>query len=481
MLDRTVLVVDMDGTLVLTDTLHEAVFSHVAHDVRRLFPLASWIGAGKAAFKRRLADACVLAGDALPLDPEVVALVRAARAEGRRTALVSAADQRQVEAVAAHLGLFDEAYGTGGPDSGGRNLSGAAKAEFLVRRYGARGFDYVGDGAVDAPVWAAARRAITVGANGGLRALAERAGAESVAHLRPPAKGLARLRPYLRAMRPHQWAKNALVFMPVLAAHEPGGLGAALAAFIAFSLIASSVYLINDMLDLAADRAHPRKRLRPFAAGEIPLSHGLVLAPALALTALAIAVVFTPLLFLGVLGLYYVATFAYSMVLKRKLIIDIITLAGLYTLRILGGAAAASVTLSPWMLAFSMFLFLALAAVKRQAELTDQARDGRAATPGRGYRTDDLPVLRGIGLSAGNAAVMVFALYINSPAVRSLYAWPQALWLVCPLLLYWVCRMVMMTHRGNMTDDPIVYAATDRVSQVVIALAAMVVVGAALL
>lgn len=481
MSDSTVLVVDMDGTLVQTDTLHETIVSHVSGDFRRLIPMLSWLRGGKAAFKHRLADARILKAAALPLNDEVVAMVRAARAEGRRTALVSAADQRQVDAVAAHLGLFDEAHGTGGPDSGDANLSGAGKADFLVRRYGRRGFDYVGDARVDAPVWAQARHAVTVGANGRLRRAAERAGADGVTHLSPPAVGLARLRPYVRAMRPHQWAKNALVFMPVLAAHDPGGLGAALAAFVSFSLIASSVYLINDMLDLQADRAHPRKRLRPFAAGAIPLSHGLVLAPVLALSALAVALAFTPLMFVGVLGVYYVTTFAYSMVLKRKLIIDIITLAGLYTLRILGGAAAAVVTLSPWMLAFSMFLFLSLAAVKRQAELMDQARDGRDKTPGRGYRTDDLPILRGIGLSAGNAAVMVFALYINSPVVRSLYTWHQALWLVCPLLLYWVYRMVMMTHRGNMTDDPIVYAATDRISQIVIALAAAVVVGASVL
>lgn len=474
----SVLVVDMDHTLVRTDTLHEALFAHLAADLRHGLDVLRWLREGKAAFKRRLADVRIVDPAALPFDEEVLALVRAARAEGRRTALVSAADQRQVDAVAAYLGLFDEAHGTGGSATGGKNLSGAAKAAFLTARYGAGGFDYAGDSATDLPVWAAARRVVTVGAPQRVREAAA-AGREAT-HLRVES-GAGRLRPYLRAMRPHQWAKNALVFLPALAAHDPAALWPAAAAFAAFSLIASSVYLINDMLDLDADRAHVRKRLRPFAAGDIPLAHGLVLAPVLALAAIAVALTFAPPLFLGMLAAYYLATFVYSISLKRKLIVDILALAGLYTLRILGGAAASAVTLSPWMLAFSMFLFLSLAAVKRQAELVDQARDGRDRTPGRGYRTDDLPVMREIALASGYAAVLVFALYINSPAVTALYPAPEALWLVCPLLLYWITRMVMMAHRGHMTDDPIVYAATDRVSQLVVATAAAVVIGAGLL
>jgi 4-hydroxybenzoate polyprenyltransferase/phosphoserine phosphatase len=480
MSEDVTLVVDLDGTLSRVDTLHEAFLGHVAAAPGRLVEAVGWLRRGKAGFKRRLADERIANPRALPLDEEVLTLLRDARAAGRRTALVSAADQRQVDAVAAEIGLFDEAHGTGGPETGRVNLSGSAKADFLTRRFGRGGFDYVGDSRADLPVWRAARRAVTVGASARLRAAAERANPDA-RHLRPDAGGAKALRPYLRAMRPHQWAKNVLVFTPALAAHEPAALGPALAAFVAFSLIASSVYLFNDMLDLAADRAHPRKRARPFAAGDIPVAHGLVLAPLLALAAIAVALPFTPPLFLGVLAVYYVATFAYSMSLKRKLLVDILTLAGLYTLRILGGAAATGVPLSPWMLAFSMFLFLALAAVKRQAELTDQIKEGKDRTPGRGYRTDDLPILRGVALSAGNAAVMVFALYINSPAVVALYPRPEALWLVCPLLLYWVMRMVMMTHRGHMTDDPIVYAASDRISQLVVLLSGAIIVGASML
>ncbi|MEM7523330.1 MAG: UbiA family prenyltransferase [Pseudomonadota bacterium] len=462
-----VLVVDMDGTLSRTDTLHEAIFAFVSANPLRAPALFGWLSAGKAGFKARLADECIADAETLPLNDAVVDLVREAKADGRRTALVSASDQRQVDALASRVDLFDEIHGTA---VGGENLSGARKAAFLTERYGEKGFDYVGDAPVDLPVWDNARRAITVGASEALRQKVEQQNDEAV-HLEPATAGAARIRPYIRALRPHQWLKNILIFMPVFAAHDFTELGAAIAAFIAFSLTASSVYLINDLLDLSADRAHPRKRLRPFASAEIPLFHGVALAPLLILAALLISILFTNLLFIGVLAAYYIATFAYSLVLKRKLIIDVWTLGGLYTMRILAGAAATGVALSPWMLAFSMFLFLSLAAVKRQAELTDQINAGKTETAGRAYRADDLPILYSIALSAGYASVVVFALYINSPKVSGLYARPELLWLVCPLLLYWVSRMVMVTHRGDMTDDPIIYAARDRISMIVVALA----------
>lgn len=465
-LDRNeapVLVVDMDGTLVRTDTLHEALFRLVSVSPLAILKLLRPLRDGKAAFKRAVADLTVANAETLPLNDDVVAMLRQAREEGRRTALVSAADHRQVQAVAEATGLFTEAFGTGAPGVGDANLAGAAKAAFLTGRYGERGFDYVGDSKADPPVWAAAREAVTVAASGRVRRAAEAAN-DAVRHIDPPAPGLARLRPYLKALRPHQWSKNALIFMPLLTAHAFGLWPAAFAAFVAFCLTASSVYLVNDLMDLDADRAHPRKCARPFASGAIPLARGVVLAPALILAAVLIAVAFTPPLFLGALLLYYIVTFAYSLWLKRKLMIDVCTLAGLYTMRILAGAAATSVALSPWILAFSMFLFLALAAVKRQAELRDQKETGRGDVSGRAYRIDDLPVIRALGLSAGNAAVLVFALYINSENVRELYTRPEALWLICPLLLYWVSRMVMVTHRGWMTDDPIVFAARDKVS-----------------
>lgn len=474
------LVVDLDGTLCRSDTLHEALIAYSVKSPGSILSIGRWLSAGKAQFKARLADRWIVDPATLPINERVFALVAEARAAGRRTLLVSAADQRQVDAIAAHVGLFDEAVGTGSGIMDGQNLSGRVKADYLVARFGERGFDYVGDSTVDLPVWERARRAITVRAGSGLRAASERINGQT-SHLDPKGSWAEQVQPYLKALRPHQWTKNLLVLLPALAAHDATGLGPALVAFIAFSLTASSVYLINDLVDLEADRIHPRKRLRPFAQASASIANGFILALLLAIIAFGLAIAFTPTLFLGTLLLYYVTTFAYSLYLKRKLIVDVLTLAALYSVRILAGAVAASVVLSPWMLGFSMFLFLSLAAVKRQAELTDQLRDGRSKVAGRAYQTDDLPVLRGIALSAGYAAVLVFALYISSPGVLALYSSPDLLWLVCPLLLYWVSRMVMMTHRGYMSDDPIVYAAQDRISQAVVALSGVIVVLAAVL
>ena len=453
------LVVDLDGTFCRTDTLHEAILTLAAKEPRALLALPGWLRQGRAELKARLADREVIPPETLPLDPAVISLVEAARAEGRRTALVSAADHRQVTAVAEATGLFDEAYGS----AEGTNLKGTEKARFLTELYGPKGFDYVGDSHADVPVWKAARRAITVHADTRLRRAADAANDE-VSHVAPP-KG--KWPAVLRAMRPHQWSKNLLVFLPLLAAHDLSSTLPVLLGFAAFCLTASAVYVINDLLDLGADRAHPRKRFRPFAAGELTAVTGLGMVAVLLIGASILAALTgNPRLFL-ILGIYFAATLTYSLWLKRKLIVDVLALAGLYTIRIMAGGAAAMIDLSPWILAFSMFLFLALAAVKRQAELTDLLTSGRTGA-GRAYAVEDLPILRSMAITAGHASVLVLALYITSEDVKQLYAYPALLWLICPLLLYWVLRMVMKTHRGEMTDDPILFAATDRISLVIV-------------
>ena len=468
-----VLVVDLDGTLSRTDTLHEALVGVVSRKPAQIPGIIAALMRGKVAFKRRVADIHVMPGQGLPYDGTVIEVLQGAREEGRRTALVSASEQRQVDEVAAHLELFDDAFGTG-PASAGRNLGGRSKAEFLVQHYGRKGFDYVGDSQTDLPVWSAARIAVTVGAGAALQKKAASANA-NVLHL-APVNGMARARAMMKALRPHQWSKNLLIFLPMLAAHDVTSLPAALAAFVAFCLTASSVYLVNDLVDLQADRAHPRKRARPFASGDLPISLGVIMAPALVALAILMALFFTPVAFLACLLVYYVVTFAYSFWLKRKALLDVLTLAGLYTARIVAGAAACGVGLSPWMLGFSMFLFLALAAVKRQAELAQQAPGTRPAA--RGYEAGDLPLLREIALASGFAAVVVFALYISSEDVLRLYSMPEMLWLICPLLLYWIGRMVLMTHRGWMADDPIVFAARDWPSWLVVLLSLGIVIGA---
>lgn len=467
-----VLVVDLDGTLIRSDMLYETFWSAFARDWRTPLHALAGLVKGRAALKARLAGLTPPDPARLPYVAEMLDHIREWRAAGGRTALVTAADRRIAEAIGAHLGLFDEVHGS----DGSTNLKGSVKAAFLRQRFGAQGYVYAGDSPVDLAVWREAAGAVSVGASPALRARIE-ALHPGTRHLAPPGPVLPAA---LRAMRPHQWAKNLLVFFPLVASHQFTGIGLAqgLAAFVAFSLVASSVYLLNDLLDLASDRAHPRKRNRPLASGALSLRHGMTLVPLLLAAGLAIALALTPL-FLAVLALYYLVTIAYSLWLKRRVIIDICTLAALYTLRIVAGAAAMGISLSVWLLALSAFLFFALAAVKRQAELVDLVNRGVDEVAGRGYRRGDLPVVTQIATSSGFAAVLVMMLYINDPETAALYPRPMVLWGACLVLLYWVSRMVLVAQRGKMDDDPVVFAARDRVSQVVLVLIAALVIGAA--
>lgn len=470
--DATPLVVDLDGTLLRSDLLVESALAYVrARPLGLLAPLA-WLAAGKARLKRRLAQATALDVTTLPYDPRVLALIAGARAAGRRTVLATASDRLLAERVAAHLGVFDEVLASDGE----LNLSAGRKRDSLLRRYGQGGFDYAGNSGDDLPVWAAARHAYVVGAGAGVRRRAAAHG--NVAAVLPAPSPPQRLRAALRAMRMHQWSKNVLVFLPLLAAHvahQPGRALAAVLAFICFSLCASSVYLLNDLLDLADDRHHPAKRLRPFASGALAPLAGLALAPLLLGAAFGLALWLLPWRFSAVLLAYYALTLGYSLHLKRVMALDAITLAGLYTLRLIAGAAAFVVPLTFWMLAFSMFIFLSLALVKRYAELREpRDRGDTTQARGRGYFPGDLEMLAALGAASGYLAVLVLALYTQDKATVALYRQPQLIWLACPLLLLWITRAWMLTHRGLMHDDPVVFALKDRTSLVVGALFALI-------
>ncbi|MEL6100350.1 MAG: UbiA family prenyltransferase [Pseudomonadota bacterium] len=469
------LIVDMDGTLVRTDTLHEAVLNLIADRPLGLFEMVGWLRLGKAGFKAQIADRIVTDANQLPYREAVIEEIELARSQRREVYLVSASNQSQVSAVAEHLGIFDEAIGS----CDQRNLLGDAKADYLVERFGVSGFDYIGDSNSDVSVWTNARRVITAGASDSVRQKAAAIPAD-VQHLDPRPSFTQRLRHHIKAMRPHQWLKNGLVFLPALAAHDPSAFLASFIAFVAFSLTASSIYIINDLLDLRADRAHPRKRNRPFAAGVIPVSHGLVQSAGLIAVALAVSL-FLPPLFLAVLAGYVVLTFAYSLHLKRKLMIDIWTLGALYTVRMIAGAAASGVPLSEWLMGFSMFLFLSLAAIKRQSELRDLIARGEDRTSGRAYTVKDMPVVLGVVLSAGYCSVLVLALYVSNATASGLYSEPRLLWLVCPLLLYWISRATIISFRGEMDDDPILFAVRDKISLGVFVTAAALIVLAATL
>lgn len=456
---RETLVVDLDHTLLKSDMLFESFWAAFGQDWRSPFRSALALSQGKAALKHSLAQSAHVDVKSLPYDADVIAYIEAWRNDGGRTALVTASDDKIAQDIGTHLKLFDEIHGSDGSE----NLKGENKARFLIDSYGEKQFSYMGDSVADLDVWKHAKKAITVNASDGVKKRATQM-AENVEHLttHEPTIG-----DFLKAIRPHQWMKNTLVFLPMFAAHkiDASSFFASLLAFVAFSLVASSVYVLNDLLDLTADRAHPRKRLRPFAAGSIPIAAGTWMAGGLLAIGGIIALLLGPAFFGVMLG-YYALTSGYSLYLKRRIVVDICVLAGLYTVRIVAGGAATGIPLSVWLLAFSIFFFLSLAAVKRQAELVDNVKQGKLKATGRGYHVDDLPIISMISISAGYVAVLVMALYVNSPAVIELYAHPEALWGVCVILLYWITRTVMLAHRGEMHDDPVVYAVKDRVSQI---------------
>lgn len=454
------LVVDLDGTLCRTDTLHEALLGLASADPKQLLSLSQKRG-DKAAFKRQVADHKLLDPALLPYDDDVLALIRKAKDDGRTVALVSASDHRQVSAVADHLGLFDLVIGTGAADTTG-NLAGDGKRQVLIDRFGDKGFDYIGDSAADLPVWAAARTALGVRVSGDVAKAAASQGTD-LTHVGARATGWP-IPALIRACRPHQWAKNVLILLPVFTSFQFGAIFTALLAMLCFSLSASAIYLINDLVDLPSDRAHPRKCKRPFAAGEATALQGALLAAGLLGVSLLASLIFLPGAFVGVLLIYLVATTAYSFALKRKMMVDVLMLAALYTLRIIAGGAATGVLLSPWLLVFSMFLFFSLATIKRQAELEDMATRGKEKTSGRNLLVTDLPVLQGMSITAAQAATLVFALYSQDPEIQSHFQRPDLLLFICPVLFFWLGRMQLLTRRGFMTDDPIVFTFRDRVS-----------------
>ncbi len=451
------LVVDLDGTLIKTDLLIESFLTLLStHPVKALDSLSA-LGRGKAALKARIACEVMIDPCTLPFNPPLLARLRAEKAAGRLLYLASASDRRYVESVAAHLGLFDGVFASDGET----NLVGSAKAKRLCEAFGEGGFDYAGDAMVDVAVWSKAAGALVVCPSHSLK----RVVAARFPHAEIIGDGVLRQKDLMKALRLHQWLKNLLIFVPLLAAHAINGhsLTASLVAFFSFGFCASSVYLLNDLLDLANDRRHPSKCRRPFAAGLIPLKYGLALIPVLIALSILLALGLAPL-FLAVLGSYYLLTLGYSLRLKRLMMVDVVLLACLYGIRVVAGGVAVGVPLSVWLVAFSLFLFFSLALVKRCAELIDHAGKGAGDPSGRGYRLEDLPILESMATASGYLSVLVLALYINSPVVGRLYTVPELLWPSCTILLYWISRVLVLTHRGHMHDDPVIFAATDRVS-----------------
>lgn len=455
------LCVDLDGTLIRTDLLWESMARLLKRNPFWLLVLPFWWMKGRACLKRQIAARVAVDPAALPYHEPFLEFLRSLKRDGRPLVLATASDGALARQVAEHVGLFDEVVASDGQT----NLRGAAKVCKLTEKFGKRGFDYAGNSAVDLAVWEQARAAIVVNASEELEARAGRL----VQVSRTFCAAKAKFPEMLRAVRPHQWVKNLIIFVPLLTSHQLGNpplmLGA-LWAFVSFSLCASAVYLLNDLLDLDADRRHPSKRFRPFASGDLSLSVGFMMVPLLLVFGLGLAA-WLSASFLGVVLLYLLLTTAYSCQLKQVALLDVFILASLYTLRLIAGHEATGVRYSTWLLMFSMFIFLSLALVKRYVEVASLRQQNQVTTHGRGYFVKDLELIAWLGAGSGYLAVLVLALYVHSPEVRKLYQHPALLLLVCPLLLYWISRVWLIAHRGGMHGDPVVFALKDRASYLV--------------
>ena len=471
--DREIVVVDMDRTLLAVDMTLESVLGLAGRQPLKIFSMIGWAMSGRATLKARLAEDVMPDVALAPANPEVVAYLEAKKADGAFLVLASASNQKVVQAVADRFGFFDAVHGA----TAENNFKGSAKAEFLNATYGKRGYTYLGDSPSDLKVWSQAAKAVTVGTPKSIREQAAKAAPEHE-HLDVASRDTGTyVRKLIKTLRPHQWSKNVLIFVPLIAAQlfTTGNIIAAGLAFLAFSLTASSVYVLNDMVDLDADRAHPRKQKRPFASGIVPVKDGFLLGPLLLLASFAIAVAFLPPLFVLVLAGYYALTTSYSFFLKKKIMVDVFTLAALYTVRIIAGGAATDIPMSPWLIGFSIFFFLALAIAKRLGELVAVIQKDKGRASKRDYSAVDLGMVQSLGAAAGYASILILILYFSSPEATELYTHPEVPWGVSPLLLFWVSRMFVIANRGEMDDDPIVFAAKDRTSMAVGALCVAVV------
>ena len=453
------LCIDLDGTLIHTDMLHESAFG-----LLKAAPLSvaklPWVllVKGKAELKQWIAKQVDFDPLVLPYNQDFVQWLREQHALGRRLVLCTASDRSIAEPIAKHLGFFDEVMASDGTV----NLEGRHKAKALVEKFGEKGFDYAGNSTPDLEVWRHARKAIVVNASSQLLS-----DVTAFTEVEEVFEGLnSKFTIWAKALRVHQWLKNALLFVPLLAAHRLADGAAWMSlfwAFVAFSLCASSVYIANDLLDLESDRQHPRKCKRPFASGAVPVWKGAITGPFLFILSCMVGA-YVGTAFLQWLLVYFLLTCVYSIKLKQLVLVDCMTLAILYTLRIVAGAAAVASAMSFWLLAFSVFLFLSLAFIKRFAELQVQLLNGKHKAHGRGYFTDDAPLIQMLGIASGFMSVLVLALYLNSPEVQRLYAQPEWVWGNVPVMVFWVSWLWLRAHRGEMHDDPLIFAVKDKVS-----------------
>jgi 4-hydroxybenzoate polyprenyltransferase len=466
--------VDLDGTLIRSDLLWESL-AQLAREwpADALLRAPGWLTGGKAAFKAALASRVQPDPRTLPYRPEVLAYLEEAKRDGRRLVLASASNVALTELVSEHLGLFDDVIAS---DSE-HNISGKRKLQAIHDRLGDAPFEYLGNASVDLAVWAGAERVTLVAPT--------RGASRGVAALGRPSETLAPsdpiLRPMLRALRPNQWAKNALLFVPLLLAHELSSLSRLLdvvISFVCFCAVASAGYVLNDLLDIEADRLHRTKRNRPIASGALPIPAAVAMMAALVIGAFASSTVLLSPDCVLMLAAYLALTLSYSFYFKQRLLLDVLVLAGLYTHRVLTGGVAADVPVSPWLLAFSTFFFLSLALVKRYVELLEAQQQEKESLRRRAYQVGDLSIVETMGLSAAYISVLVLCLFVSSDDVTTLYRTPEILWLMCPVMLYWISRIWLLARRGDLHEDPVLFATTDASSYLAGALIFAVVLAA---
>lgn len=452
------LCVDLDGTLVKSDTLVDSLL--LLARTRPLDALRTpiWLLGGKANLKRQVTARVSLNVERLPYNRPLLEYLTAQRSEGRKLYLATGADSGLAERIAHHLNLFEGVLSS----DGDINNTGSNKLAGFRARF-AGDFDYIGNARPDLPLLAAASTPMLANPSAGLRMAMRARGLKSQ---RTFTDRKNTLRAVIKAVRVHQWAKNTLIFLPLLLAHRVNAplLLTALVAFACFSLCASATYIINDLLDLEADRQHPRKSRRPFAAGNLSVGVGISIAAVFLAVSFTEASLVLSHRFVEWLALYFITTLAYSLSLKRIVILDVLVLSALYTLRILAGAAATYTSFSPWLAAFAIFIFLSLAMVKRFSELQNVRSAGTQVSNARGYLLNDIEQVRSFGTSSAFASVVVLSIYIGQPDVLSLYHHHQRMWLMPPLLILWLCRVWLLASRGELDEDPVVFALTDPMS-----------------
>lgn len=453
----TPLVLDLDRSLIRCDVLHESAIAYLRLNPLGVFNLARWLMQGRAVLKRRLAERVSVDVESLPVNEELAAFAAAEKEKGRTVVLATATDVFLASAIARRFPFIDKVVASDGVT----NMKGAAKAEKLAELF-PDGFCYAGDSAADLPVWRTARSVVTVEAR---RSVARQAVRDRPVEATFPRPSMARA--FAKSARPHQWAKNALVFVPLVLGGQlanPQAWAFSLIAFAAISVLASTTYFLNDLFDLPDDRRHWSKRSRPLASGRLPILYAVAALPiGFAVSFGLAAVVGLPAI--AILAAYLALTVAYSMNLKRQPIVDAFTLAVLFTLRLGLGVVAAHVVMSPWLMVFSMFLFSSLSFAKRHTEVERMATLGELKVAGRGYLSSDGPLIMAMGVSSGLSAVMIMVLYLINDAFKAgLYGNPMWLWAFPPILFLWIGRIWLLCQRGELNDDPVAFAVRDRLS-----------------